>query len=142
MKKQQEFQLEMQKIMLERQKQMNNMMRERAMAMQIGKSRDTLVRYLVPFTGFVTVGALAAYFRRKNPVAFVPLVPLYFVCGYNYDMAYGDMLTRIRREAEHILEDQSYLVSLPKGMPTFEEIEKLRQEQLDDVKSRPNEVFL
>ncbi|KAF4802965.1 Plasminogen receptor [Turdus rufiventris] len=67
--------------------------------------------------------------KRKNPAVLLPILPLSFVFGYQYDMGYGTLLQRIKGEAENILDTQSTLLELPKGPITFEDLEKVRISQ-------------
>ena len=41
-----------------------------------------------------------------------------FLLSYLYDFAYGTKLIRIRKEAEHILENERTLLIPPKSMPS------------------------
>eukprot|EP00058_Branchiostoma_floridae_P015930 XP_002601418.1 hypothetical protein BRAFLDRAFT_81281 [Branchiostoma floridae] len=90
--------------------QMQNQMRERMMAMQISRARETL-NYFGAFYALVAVGGLGATLKRKTPGPILPLVPLTFILAYQYDMAYGTMIQRMR------------------GLPTFETIEAARLKQ-------------
>ncbi|XP_021343577.1 plasminogen receptor (KT)-like [Mizuhopecten yessoensis] len=95
MKKQQDFMLKTQQIQLERMIQMNNQMRERAMAAQVARARD-MFNFYAAFYGLACIGGIAGFMRKKNPSAIAPLLPLTFVFMYQADMAYGDKLVRIR----------------------------------------------
>ncbi|XP_020949985.1 plasminogen receptor (KT) isoform X2 [Sus scrofa] len=113
---------------LERQLIMQNEMRERQMAMQIAWSREFL-KYFGTFFGIASVALTAGAIKRKKPAFFLPIIPLGFVFTYQYDLGYGTLLQRMKGEAENILETETSKLQLPKGMITFEGLEKARREQ-------------
>ncbi|XP_008849408.1 plasminogen receptor (KT) isoform X1 [Nannospalax galili] len=128
MKNQQEFMLMNARLQLERQLMMQNEMRERQMAMQIAWSREFL-KYFGTFFGIATISLTAGAIKRKKPALLIPIVPLSFVFTYQYDLGYGTLLQRMKSEAEGILETEKNKLELPKGMITFEGLEKARREQ-------------
>ncbi|XP_019582727.1 plasminogen receptor (KT) isoform X1 [Rhinolophus sinicus] len=128
MKNQQEFMLMNARLQLERQLMMQNEMRERQMAMQIAWSREFL-KYFGTFFGIAAISLTAGAIKRKRPAFLFPLVPLSFVLTYQYDLGYGTLLQRMKGEAENILETEKSKLQLPKGMITFESLEKSRREQ-------------
>lgn len=128
MKSQQEFMVMHAQLQLERQLTMQNEMRERQMAMQIAWSREFL-KYFGTFFGLATVSLATGAIKRKNPALFIPIVPLSFILTYQYDLGYGTLLQRMKSEAEDILETEKTKLELPKGMITFESLEKARREQ-------------
>uniref|UniRef100_A0A8C9GF39 Plasminogen receptor with a C-terminal lysine n=1 Tax=Piliocolobus tephrosceles TaxID=591936 RepID=A0A8C9GF39_9PRIM len=113
---------------LERQLIMQSEMRERQMAMQIAWSREFL-KYFGTFFGFAAISLTAGAIKRKKPAFLVPIVPLSFILTYQYDLGYGTLLERMKGEAEDILETEKSKLQLPRGMITFESIEKARKEQ-------------
>ncbi|KAB0358333.1 hypothetical protein FD755_019781 [Muntiacus reevesi] len=115
-------------VQLERQLIMQNEMRERQMAMQIAWSREFL-KYFGTFFGITAVSLTAGAIKGKKPVLIFPMVPLGFVLAYQYDMGYGTLIHRMKGEAENILETEKSKLQLPKGMITFESLEKARREQ-------------
>ncbi|MXQ94492.1 hypothetical protein E5288_WYG003895 [Bos mutus] len=128
LKSQQEFMLMNSRLQLERQLIMQNEMRERQMAMQIAWSREFL-KYFGTFFGITAVSLTAGAIKGKKPVLIFPMVPLGFVLAYQYDMGYGTLIHRMKGEAENILETEKSKLQLPKGMITFESLEKARKEQ-------------
>lgn len=116
------------RLQLERQLTMQNEMRERQMAMQIAWSREFL-KYFGTFFGIATFSLTAGAIKRKKPALFIPIVPLSFIFAYQYDLGYGTLLQRMKGEAEDILETEKSKLQLPKGMITFESVEKARKEQ-------------
>ncbi|XP_068830633.1 plasminogen receptor (KT) [Capricornis sumatraensis] len=128
MKSQQEFMLMNSRLQLERQLIMQNEMRERQMAMQIAWSREFL-KYFGTFFGITAISLTAGAIKGKKPVLIFPMVPLGFVLAYQYDMGYGTLIHRMKGEAENILETEKSKLQLPKGMITFESLEKARREQ-------------
>jgi len=141
MKKQQEFMLKTQELMLERQLAMQNEMRERQMAALIAKSRDYfmfwMTFYSIAATG-LTAGAL-----KGNKKLFAPLVPLTIVTAYNWDISYGNKLERIREEANRILDEEHGLLELPHGMPSFSQVEAARLKQKsNEPYKQGHDIFL
>ncbi|KAM9329008.1 plasminogen receptor (KT) [Gastrophryne carolinensis] len=128
LKKQQEFMLMNSQLQLERQILMQNQMREKQMAMQIAWSREFL-KYYGGFFSLAALGLTAGAVKRKRPALFAPLIPLGFILAYQYDMGYGTLIRRMKGSAEDILENESHLLELPQGLPTFELIEKARKAQ-------------
>ncbi|XP_020763610.1 plasminogen receptor (KT) isoform X1 [Odocoileus virginianus] len=128
MKSQQEFMLMNSRLQLERQLIMQNEMRERQMAMQIAWSREFL-KYFGTFFGITAISLTAGAIKGKKPVLILPMVPLGFVLAYQYDMGYGTLIHRMKGEAENILETEKSKLQLPKGVITFESLEKARREQ-------------
>ncbi|EGW00422.1 plasminogen receptor (KT) [Cricetulus griseus] len=128
MKNQQEFMVTHARLQLERQLTMQNEMRERQMAMQIAWSREFL-KYFGTFFGIATISLAAGAIKQKKPAFLFPIVPLSFIFTYQYDLGYGTLLQRMKSEAEDILETEKTKLELPKGMITFESLEKARREQ-------------
>ncbi|KAG3287192.1 Hypothetical predicted protein [Marmota monax] len=128
MKNQQEFMLTHARLQLERQLTLQNEMRERQMAMQVAWSREFL-KYFGTFYGISTIFLTAGAIKQKKPAFLFPIVPLSFVFIYQYDLGYGTLLQRMKGEAEDILETEKSMLQLPKGMITFESLEKARREQ-------------
>jgi len=136
MKKQQEFMLEMNRIGMERQIQMQNQMRERQAAAMIAKSRE-MFYWLSTFYLLASVAMIRGYRKSKNPAAMAPLLPLTFIVGYQGDLAYGTKMNRIRNEAEDILMFEKDLIDMPSGLPTFSSIEIGRMQQENIKKDQP-----
>ncbi|XP_077004378.1 plasminogen receptor (KT) [Tamandua tetradactyla] len=128
LKTQQEFMLMNSRLQLERQLMMQNEMRERQMAMQIAWSREFL-KYFGTFFGMAAISLTAGAVKKKKPVLLFPIVPLGFILTYQYDLGYGTLLQRMKGEAENILETEKSKLQLPRGMITFESLEKARREQ-------------
>ncbi|XP_032146955.1 plasminogen receptor (KT) [Sapajus apella] len=128
MKNQKEFMLMNARLQLERQLIMQSEMRERQMAMQIAWSREFL-KYFGTFFGLAAISFTAGAIKKKKPAFLVPIVPLSFILIYQYDLGYGTLLERMKGEAEDILETEKSKLQLPRGMITFESIEKARKEQ-------------
>uniref|UniRef100_A0A8C9AYA1 Plasminogen receptor with a C-terminal lysine n=1 Tax=Prolemur simus TaxID=1328070 RepID=A0A8C9AYA1_PROSS len=128
MKNQQEFAVMNARLQLERQLTMQNEMRERQMAMQIAWSRE-FMKYFGTFFGIAAISLTAGAIKNKKPGLLVPIVPLSFILTYQYDLGYGTLLQRMKGEAEDILETEKSKLQLPKGMITFESLEKARREQ-------------
>lgn len=115
-------------LQLERQIMMQNQMREKQMAMQIAWTREFL-KYYGTFFSLAAFGLTAGAIKGKKPGLFIPIIPLGFVFAYQYDMAYGTLVHRMRGTAEEILEKEQNLLEMPQGLPTFELIEKARKAQ-------------
>ncbi|XP_073734256.1 plasminogen receptor (KT) isoform X1 [Callorhinus ursinus] len=117
-----------QRLSLERQLMMQNEMRERQMALQIAWSREFL-KYFGTFFGIAAISLTAGAIRRKKPAFLFPIIPLSFIFTYQYDLGYGTLLQRMKGEAENILETEKSKLQLPRGVITFENLEKARREQ-------------
>ncbi|RUS79388.1 hypothetical protein EGW08_012848 [Elysia chlorotica] len=142
LKKQQEFMLKTQQLAMERQMAMQNEVRERQMAMMIAKSRD-FFWYWVTFDTLVSTGLLVGALKRKRYALLLPLIPLSFVTTYQWDLAYGPKIERIREMSERIIDEEHSLLDLPHGLPTFSSVEAAR---LDQKKNEPyksgHDIFL
>ncbi|XP_063802256.1 plasminogen receptor (KT) [Pseudophryne corroboree] len=128
MKKQQEIMVMNSQLQLERQIQMQNLMREKQVAMQIAWTREFL-KYYGTFFSLTALGLTAGAIKQKKPALFAPIIPLGFVFAYQYDMAYGTLIHRMKGTAEHIIEKENHFLEMPHGLPTFELIEKARRAQ-------------
>lgn len=85
------------------------MQREVQMAINVAKARDTLhifgSLWLTLTTG-VTIGHLAK--KQVPKILFAPVVIGGIVLGNMADMAYGNKLARVNKEAAYILENERY----------------------------------
>ncbi|XP_041041567.1 plasminogen receptor (KT) [Carcharodon carcharias] len=126
LKKQQEFMAANSALQLQRQILMQDEMRQRQVAMQIAWSRE-FIKYFGSFFGLTTIGLTLGAMKRKTPVFLFPIVPLSFILAYQYDLAYGTLMIRMKDEAENIIDTERTLLDMPKGVPTFESIEKARR---------------
>lgn len=72
---------ESQKMMVARQMEMQQQMRERMMAAQVAGTRD-LVRFFGTFFCLATAGLIAGAVKTKNPKLLAPLLPMSFVLAY------------------------------------------------------------
>ncbi|XP_057299660.1 plasminogen receptor (KT)-like [Hydractinia symbiolongicarpus] len=126
-KKNQEFMLATQKMQLGRQMAMQQLMQQRMMAVQLARQRE-MFNWVAAFTGTTSVVLLLGFMRKKNPAALAPLLPLGFITAYQYDAVYGDKMTRIRADAEYILDEQSNMVEFPRGKLKLEDVEKFRNQ--------------
>lgn len=131
LKKNQEFMMDLQKLNLERQIQMHNQMRERALAMQVAQSRE-LLYWLGSFYAIATVGMLAGYRRTRNQRVLIPILPLTFVVAYQADFAYGSKIARIKAEAENIMQFEFGLLDIPGGLPSPSSIDEARLRQNEE----------
>lgn len=139
--KQQDFMQEVQRVMLERNIQMQNEMRERLMAQQIARSRE-MFSWLASFYIIATVGMIRGFRSTRKPVTIAPLLPLTFIVGYQADMAYGNKINRIKSEAENILMYERDLIESPLGLPTIGTLDvrrmKLEEQSRYHSISRPD----
>ncbi|XP_064604364.1 plasminogen receptor (KT)-like [Liolophura sinensis] len=140
MKKNQQFMMKNQEIMLVRQIHMQNQMRQRMAAMQMARARDMFQWFGAFYAVFAPI-AIAGAKRNKGLLA--PLLPLTFILGYQYDLAYGSKMQRMRAEADRIMDDEKWLLDLPHGLPNLGAIEAARiKQQEEDRLNRPNDIFL
>ena len=125
MKKQQEFITENQKLLLERQMIMQQLLHERKAAMELARSRETfnwVVAYVTPPSIVLLTNAV----KFRNPRLLLLLLPLCLGFGYQLDMAYGTKLSRIRSDAEKLINEKKSSLRLPNGAVTYEEVEFYR----------------
>ena len=91
--------------MVANQKKMQMQVREMQMAVNMARMRD-MFKFFASFTGTVMcLGAVGAM-KLKHPGPLIPSLPLSWVCAYQYDMAYGYKMQRIRMEAGEILDEK------------------------------------
>lgn len=141
-RKKQEFMLQLQRLQMERQIQLQNQMRERMVAMQIARSRE-LFYWLGTFYILATGAMIAGFRKTKKPITISALLPLTFIVLYQGDLAYGNKVQRITSEAENIMQFEEQLLHLPLGLPNFDSIEEGRQQQNDEESlSRAHDIFL
>ena len=77
------------------------------MSVNIAKARDTIQIFgtaYVTFVSGVTIAKLAG--KKVPPVLGAPIVIGGLVLGNVFDMAYGNKLARVSKEAEHIMENE------------------------------------
>ncbi|KAK3594567.1 hypothetical protein CHS0354_006256, partial [Potamilus streckersoni] len=140
MKKQQDFMLKTGQMTLERQIQMQNLMRERQMAMTIARARDIFV-WFGSFYATSAVLMLTGFAKKKNPGMIAPLIPLTFILGYQFDLAYGSKIKRLKAEADRIIDIEPELLDMPHGLPSFSDIERERMKQKDTLRLNSHEIF-
>lgn len=133
LKKNQKFMLEMNRITMERQIQMQNQMRERMMAAQLAGSREMFM-WLGTFYLIAGTAMVAGFLKTRRPAVVAPLLPLTFLVGYQADMAYGSKVIRIRSEAENILMFERELVEMPSGLPTVSSMDMGRLQMQEEAK--------
>ena len=71
----------------------------------MARTRD-LFRWYASFTGTVMVLGVIGAMKLKSPAPLLPSLPLSWVAAYQYDMAYGNKLQRVRKEAGQILDEK------------------------------------
>ena len=74
------------------------------------------------------------FMKTKTPGVIAPLLPLTFVFGYQYDLAYGTKMNRIIAEAENILMFERDVIDIPGGLPTISILDVGRQKLADEAK--------
>eukprot|EP01083_Nonionella_stella_P102710 292369_1 len=93
------------KTMIQNQQRMQMQVREMKMAVNMARMRD-IFKFYASFTGTVMVLGVIGTIKMKHPGPLLPSLPLSWVCAFQYDMAYGNKLQRVRREAGQILDDK------------------------------------
>ena len=83
MKKQQQFMVENQTVMLERNMNMQNAMRERMMATQIARTRE-LLKWSASFWALASLGCTIRAIKTHNPAFLAPILPISFVVGMRF----------------------------------------------------------
>lgn len=135
-RKNQDFITQMNNIKMERQLQMHNQMRERQLALQVANSRE-LFFWFGAFYMTSWAWAMMAYRYKRRMLVFSPLVPMTFIMAYQTDLAYGSKRSRVKVEAEHIMQFEQDLLSLPLGVPTPSSIDIARMQTDDHKKLHP-----
>jgi len=90
------------------QREMQMKGREIQMAMNLARTKEVFRWYAAGVGGWVIVASLAAK-KMKSPAPLLPLYPLSFILGFQYDMVYGNKMLRIKADAEEYLKDPEYL---------------------------------
>ena len=81
--------------------------REVQMAINIAKARDNIFIFGSAWATLVTgVGVVKMVGKKTHPVVGVPIVVGGLLLGNLWDMAYGNKLMRVTREAEYLLENE------------------------------------
>eukprot|EP01084_Bolivina_argentea_P114745 204233_1 len=96
---------ENQKSMMDAQLQMAMKRREMMMAVNMSRARD-IFRFYSSFTATVFCLGLVGAIKLKNPGPLLPSIPLGWICAFQYDLAYGNKLQRVRNEAGQILDEK------------------------------------
>ncbi len=92
--------------------------REVEISVNIAKARDSLQWFGGLYTVFVGAVSLRLLARKPVPgIAAVPAVIGGFGLAYLADLAYGTKMTRVVKEAEHILEHERVRFVPPKQAP-------------------------
>lgn len=100
--------------MMNNQKEIMLKQRELQMATMMAQTRD-FVWWIGSFIAtYGTVAGIAAR-RTGSPAILVPILPLSFVFAFNYDLAYGNKMERVKLEAERILENEKEWFMVPRG---------------------------
>lgn len=128
MEQQQQFMLETQRLQLGRQMAMQSLMQQRAMAAQLSRAREMFNWWAAFYVTFAAAAAVGVSRTGKKGLL-GPLLPLTFLVGYQADLAYGSKIERIRKSAERMLDEEKDLFLLPKGVPSFEEVEAAREQK-------------
>jgi hypothetical protein len=115
---------------IEGQTKQSDAMRSTQVAMQIAMARDQ-VQWGCGLFSILVAGAASETVKNKAlpPVYIPPLVLGGFILSYLGDMAYGNKLTRVRQEAEHILAEERTRLVPPSSMPA----RKLWTKEADEV---------
>jgi len=79
--------------------------REMQMAVNIARSRD-IFRWYASFAGTVAVLGTVAAIKTRKPLPLIPTLPLGWIAAFQWDMAYGNKLQRVRKEAGQILDEK------------------------------------
>eukprot|EP00947_MAST-08B_sp_MAST-8B-sp1_P000698 g698.t1 len=102
--------------------------REIQMSISIAQTRD-LMQWMGGVWSVVTTGALLKTVKTGSPgVVAVPAAVLTVALCYQYDLAYGNKMQRVAKEAEHIMLTENKRFVPPSAAPFFFEYEKMKQE--------------
>ncbi|CAD8063675.1 unnamed protein product [Paramecium sonneborni] len=109
-----ENQKEMQKEMQKKQLELMLKQRQAQLAIQFASGKE-LFHWYASFYSFIFPICVIGAIKKKNPLPILVLIPLGFICAYQYDMFYGDKMKRIKIEAERLIELESKLFYFPKN---------------------------
>ncbi|CAD8050541.1 unnamed protein product [Paramecium primaurelia] len=109
-----ENQKEMQKEMQKKQLEFMLKQRQTQLAIQFASGKE-FFHWYASFYSLIFPFCIIGAIKKKNPLPVVVLIPLGFVCAYQYDMFYGDKMNRIKLEAERLIEQESQLFYFPKN---------------------------
>ncbi|CAD8066873.1 unnamed protein product [Paramecium sonneborni] len=109
-----ENQKEMQKEMQKKQLEMLLKQRQTQLAIQFASGKE-FFHWFASFYTIIFPLCIIGALKKKNPLPLIPLVPLGFVCGYQYDMYYGNKMERIKKEAERLIDQEPQLFYFPKN---------------------------
>lgn len=85
--------------MMQKQKAMQMEMIKRQRAIQLAMAKDRLY-WFGTFTGTTLLLGVLGSVRKKSPIPLLPMVPLSFLFGYQFDMVYG-MFSKSTVERRH-----------------------------------------
>lgn len=99
--------------------------------------------WLTSFYLLASAAMFNGYRLTKKPTVLAPLLPLTYVVGYQYDLAYGTKMNRIKSEAENILMFERDIIESPLGLPTISLLDVGRMNTAEQAKfhsiSRPDQ---
>ena len=88
--------------------------RQSELAMQMASKKEGFKYYTIFVGTLFTVLPIAA-FKTHNPKLLVPLVPMSFGWTFQFDMYYGNLLLRARKEASRMIKEEPERFFLPQG---------------------------
>ncbi|KAA0166526.1 hypothetical protein FNF31_01304 [Cafeteria roenbergensis] len=107
-----EKQGEMQSNMLKRQIVMQKGIAARQMAAARARAKD-LLHFVGGFAAFAVPVLVVQAGKTGNKALLAPAIILSLVCAYQADMAYGNKMERIRKDAETMLAETPEMFGLP-----------------------------
>ena len=88
--------------------------RQMMMSFQMGMGKERFWYYSV-FVGTMYVLLPIGAIKTKNPAMIVGLFPMSVGWTFQYDMLYGDMQVRARKEAARLIKEEPERFFLPEG---------------------------
>ena len=100
--------------------------RQTQMATQIAMGRERF-RYYSYFYWIGLPLALVGAIKKKNPQFLAPFLPISCIYAFQYDMCYGNMMERVREDAENLIEENPKKFYLPRnsGIATWDQYEEI-----------------
>ena len=94
--------------------------RQAQLAMQQALAKERFIYFSVLY-GLACFALPIGAVKSKNPKLVIPLVPLTLNFLFQYDMIYGSMMLRARREAARIIREEPERLFLPDGTGIVEQ---------------------
>ena len=95
-------------------------------------------RYQCYFFGILSCVLPMGAIHKKDPRLAFPLLPISFLCAFQYDMLYGNMHLRIQHEATRLIREEPERFYMPRGNglvthSEYKELAKVRPDHKERI---------